>query len=196
MCNGSAAGAAGDLSLGRLTFVGPCAVLLTLCALLLAACANYRLGTGGNLTFRTIYVEPVENRSLLPQAQALVSAQLRQAFARDGRVTLVNSATGADATLSVVLNDFRRDVAAAREDDTGLARKFNVTLTAGCTLRENRTGRVLFENRSVSAQRETFTDSRLAGPQYGGQLQAEHQVLPLLAETLVGKIVHTTLDVW
>ena len=61
-------------------------------------CANYQLGTGGKLTFATLYLEPVANHTTLPQAQALVSSQLRERFLRDGRVTLVNSSADADAS--------------------------------------------------------------------------------------------------
>lgn len=163
-----------------LTFVG--------CLIMLTGCANYRLGTGSTPAFRTLHVEPVANRTLLPQAQALVTTRLRETFARDGRTQLSNTPEAAEATLVVVINDYRRDIAAVREGDTGLARKFNVTLGVTCTLRDNRTGRPIFENRPVSAIREVFTDS--------GQLQSEYQTLPILAEALALKIVHTTLDTW
>ncbi len=166
------------------------ATLLFLLAsgLLFAGCSHYQLGTGGKLTFATLFVEPVANKTLLPQSQPLVSTRLRESFARDGRVGITNSAHGAEATLIVVLNDYHRDIAAGREDDTGLARKFNVTLGALCTLRDNRTGQTIFADRSISAVREVFTDR--------GQLQAEYQVLPLLADALAAKIVHSALDVW
>jgi hypothetical protein len=154
----------------------------------IAGCANYHLGTGGTPTFRTLYVEPVGNKTLLPQSQPLLSTRLRESFARDARVQLANSAGAADATLVVIINDYHREIAAVREGDTGLARKFNVTLGATCTLRDNRSGKIIFENRPVNAIREVFTDS--------GQLQAEYQTLPLLADALAAKVVHTALDVW
>lgn len=164
-------------------------VLPLLAALLwLGGCANYQLGTGSRVAFRTLYVEPVTNQTLLPQSQPLLSTQLRQAFARDARIALVNSPAAADATLSVAITEYRREVATVREGDTGLARKFNLTLGATCTLRDNRDGTVSFENRTVTAVREAFTD--------GGQLQSEYQTLPLLAEALALKVVHTALDVW
>ncbi len=164
-------------------------LLLGLSAVLgLAACGHYQLGTGTTPSFRTLYVEPVANKTLLPQARALLSTQVREAFLRDSRVSLVNSPAGADATLTVVINDYHRNVATGREDDTGLARKFNLTLGASCTLRDNRAQRNIFENRIVAAQREAFTD--------GGQLQSEYQALPLLAETLAKKLVHLSLDTW
>ena len=153
-----------------------------------AGCANYRLGTGTTPSFRTLYVEPVANKTLLPQSQPLVSTRLRESFARDARVQVTNSPGGADATLVVVINDYHREIAAVREGDTGLARKFNVTLGATCTLRDNRTGKLIFENRPVTAVREVFTDS--------GQLQSEYQTLPLLADALAAKVVHIALDVW
>ncbi|MBI4626271.1 MAG: hypothetical protein HY736_24010 [Verrucomicrobia bacterium] len=168
--------------------LGWVAVGLLVSVLGLTGCAHYHLGTGAAQTFRTLYLEPVANKTLLPQAQALLSTRLRESFLRDNRVALVNSPEAADATLAIVINDYHREVAAVREDDTGLARTFNVTLGVACTLRDRRNGRTIFESRPVSAQREIFTDS--------GQLQAEYQTLPLLAESLAGKVVHATLDVW
>lgn len=156
--------------------------------LLGAGCSHYRLGTGAAPAFRTLHVEPVTNKTLLPQAQAVVSTQLRDQFARDARVQLANSPAAADATLSVVLTGYRREVAAVREGDTGLARKFNITLEALCTLRTAQGNRVIFENRPVAATREAFTD--------GGQLQSEYQLLPLLADALAAKVVRASLDIW
>ena len=162
---------------------------LLACALLFGGCSHYQLGTGGAApSFRTLYVEPVANKTLLPQAQAIVSTQLRERFARDARVALANSTADAQATLTVTINDYHREIAAVREGDTGLARKFNVTLGAVCTLRDNRTGRPIFENRPITAVREVFTDS--------GQLQSEYQTIPLLAEALATKVTHAALDVW
>lgn len=165
------------------------ALVLILAGLLsLTGCANYQLGTAGQLNFTTLYVEPVENDTLLPQARAVLSTQVREAFARDGRVTLVNSAATADATLTIVVRDYHRDIASVREEDTGLARKFTLTLGVDCTLRHNRTSQVLFTNRRIVTQRDAFTD--------GGQLQSEYQALPLLADSLAQKIAHAVLDVW
>jgi hypothetical protein len=153
-----------------------------------AGCSHYQLGTDTKLAFTTLYIEPVANKTLLPQAQALMSTQLRERFARDGRVTLVNSPQGADATLTVSIDDFHRTVATVREGDTGLARKFTETFGAVCTLRDNRAQKNLFVNRPVSTHRDAFTE--------GGQLQSEYQTLPLLAESLSERIAHAVLDVW
>ncbi len=164
-----------------------CLLLALLCG---PACSHYQLGTGapGKLTFHTLYLEPVENKTLLPQARALLSTQLREAFARDARITLVNSPAAADATLAVTITAYRRDVLTVREGDTGLARKFNLTLATAATLRDRRGNKILFENRPIEVQREVFTDS--------GQLQSEYQTLPLLAESLATKVTHAALDVW
>lgn len=160
-----------------------CAVLVTG-----SGCSHYQLGMGAKLSFQTLYVEPVANKSLLPQAQALLSTQLRERFARDGRVRLVNSRENADASLQVVINDYHREVATVRGGDTGLARKFTLTFSAICTLRDHRAGKILFENRLVSTHRDAFTE--------GGQLQSEFQTLPLLTESLSERIAHAVLDVW
>jgi len=156
--------------------------------LLCTGCAHYQLGTAGQLSFSTLFVAPVENKLLLPQAQAIITTRLRDQLLRDGRVNLVGAPSAADATLQVVIREYRRDVEAARADDTGLARKFALTLVVNCTLRDNRSGKILFADRVVTVRRDVFTDS--------GQLQSEFQILPLLAESLADKVAHTVLDVW
>lgn len=163
-----------------------CSVVLL--GLLLGGCTHYRLGTGGTLSFQRVYVAPVVNETGLPQAVALVSSQVREHLLRDGRVALASSPEDADATLTLTLTDYGREVATVRPDDTGLARKFNLTLTAKATLREQRTGKSLFDDRVVTSRKQAFTDS--------GQLQAEAQTLPLLADSLAESVRNAVLDVW
>ncbi|MBP6508578.1 MAG: hypothetical protein KA257_13535 [Opitutaceae bacterium] len=153
-----------------------------------AGCAHYRLGSAAPLTFASLYVEPVVVKALIPQAPAIFSSQTRDAFIRDGRVAVVNSAAEADATLSIVVKSYEREVGTVRAGDTGLARKFIITLRAEATLHDNRAGQDLFVRRPLVLQREVFTDS--------GQNQAEYQLLPLLAQDLADKLKHATLDVW
>jgi len=165
--------------------------------LCLAGCSHYQLGTEGQLAFTTLYIAPVANQVLLPQAQAIITAALRSEFAKDGRVTLVNSPQAADATLKVVIVSYRRDVAAAREQDTGLASKFTLVLGVACTLRDTRTGRAFFEDRPVTTQLGAFTDNgQPSSPLTGDQLQSEYNTVPLLATSISAKIAHTVLDVW
>jgi outer membrane lipopolysaccharide assembly protein LptE/RlpB len=118
----------------------------------------------------------------------VVATAIREALLQDGRVTLVASPEAADATLHITLVDYQREVAAASATDTGLARKFALSLHAACTLTDNRSGHPLFTNRAIRVTRDAFTDS--------GQLQAEYQTLPLLADALADKVAHAVLDVW
>lgn len=163
-------------------------VLGLLLLLGLTGCAHYHLGTETVLPFSTLYVAPVQNKTMVPQAQAIVSTMLRDELLRDGRVTLVNSPDEADAVLTITLVNYRRDVATVKPGDTGLARKFALTLDASATLHDNKGQKDYFEHRAINAVRDDFTD--------GGQLQAEYQTLPLLAEALAKKASHAVLDVW
>lgn len=153
-----------------------------------SGCANYNLGSGGKLTFQTVYIEPVINESNLPQSVAIFSTGLREAFLRDGRVFLVNTAEQADVVLTVKLLKYSRASTASQSNDTGLARKFNVTLEAEASLHDNRQNKFLFEKRKIEAVRQVFTDS--------GQLQSEYQTVPLLSETLSKNVLSAALDVW
>lgn len=151
-------------------------------------CSSYQLGTASNLTFATLYVAPVKMVALVPQAEPIISTQLRTVFLHDGRLTLENSTAVADATLSVIVRDYYREVGTVRPGDTGLARKFIITMTAEATLTDNRTGQDYFTARKLSVKRDVYTDS--------GQQQAEYQILPLLAQDLAAKVSHAVLDTW
>jgi hypothetical protein len=173
--------------------------LFLACALLVQGCSNYRLGTGADPSFATLYIEPAKNKTMLAQSQAVMSTFIREAFVRDGRVTVVDSPAEADATLEVTVINYHRDNAANREDDVGLARKFTLHLRASCRLRDNRTGRMLFDGRIIEVQREAFTDNGLGSVPFGtsnDQLQSEYNTLPLLASSFSEKLTHAVLDVW
>ena len=155
---------------------------------LFAGCGHYQLGTGAKPDFRTVFVAPVANEAGIPQAAAVVSGRLREAFLKDGRVTLAASADTADVVLTLSLDHLHREVATVRPGDTGLARKVDLNLTATASLRDQRSGRMIFERRPLQVRRQIFTDS--------GQLQAEYQTLPLLADALAERTLRAVVDVW
>lgn len=159
-------------------------------------CSHYRLGTGVSADFETLFIPPVTNEANVPQAIALVTTQIRESFLRDGRVQLAASEDQADAVLIISLVDYSRKRLTSQAGDSGLARKFEMTLTADCTLRKVGGDKPYFENRRIVAQRQLFVDGATAGAPYDGQLQAQYQNLPLLAETLADKVKSATLDVW
>lgn len=162
-----------------------CAVALLLG---LAGCAGYQLGTGTTQKFTTLYIAPVTADALIPQARELVTTRLRETFLKDGRVRVVDSPAEAEAVLQVSLSGYDRVVAVSRQDDTGLARRFDVSLRAHATLTNERTQTAFFVRRPVTAKRGVFTDS--------GLVPSEYQALPLLAEQLSNEVAHAVLDTW
>jgi hypothetical protein len=166
-----------------------CLPLLVLALAGLAGCASYHLGAGAAApSFHTLYLAPVHDTANVPQATALVTAQLRQAFLQDGRLALASSPAEADAVLTINLAKYSRETLTEQANDTGLARKMGLTLDATATLVDGRTGKVLFQDRKLQAERQIFTDS--------GQLLAESDALPLLARVLAQQAVGAALDVW
>lgn len=154
----------------------------------LAGCANYQLGTGTTPKFSRLYIAPVASEALIPQAQAIITGQLREAFIKDGRVALAASPAEADAVLRITLTGYQRDVAVSRPDDTKLARRFDISLHARATLTIGTEQKPAFTDRPLTASRGVFRDS--------GQQQSEYQALPLLAELLAQEALHASLDTW
>tara|TARA_R110002167_G_scaffold184813_2_gene385360 strand:- start:543 stop:1082 length:540 start_codon:yes stop_codon:yes gene_type:complete len=156
---------------------------------LASGCSNYHLGTkSAPLLFKSLFIAPVVNTAAVPQAVVPVSTAIRTALMNNPRVQLSATSDTADAIIEVTLVKYGRDFTAVLPTDTALARKFDITLTAICTLTHQGTGRVLFANREIKSTRQIFVD--------GGQNPAEYQVMPQLADDLARRIAHAVLDVW
>ena len=106
------------------------ASMLAMPAIFMAAffsgCNSYQFGNPAELAFESIYVQPVTNDSFAPQAQAILSTQIRDAFIRDGRTKLVTSREAADAVLIVNLTEYNRRAAARQSVDTTVAASFSL----------------------------------------------------------------------
>ncbi len=161
---------------------------LLLAVFLNAGCSHYRLGQPTKLPFRTLYVVPVANNSYAPQVQVPLTNDIVQSFLRDGTVQITKDKHTADVVLAVTISDYKRNVSTTREDDTFLARSYDVTLEAECTLTDQRTDKVYFENRNVSATNEVFFDS--------GFQSDEYQDIPKLTRELGREVRDLVLSNW
>ncbi len=178
-----------------LRFFTALATLFTLS--ILSGCASYRWGTGAELPFKSIYVKPATNDSFAPQAQALVSAQIREAFIHDGRVKVVASEEKADAVLLVNLSDYTRDPSARSSTDTELASAFQIRLRAVISLYNQAKGDYHFERRALEETSNTYTNDPFQnGTASDSYQQAEYQAMPRLARGLARKIADEVLGTW
>ena len=165
-----------------------------------AACSHYRLGTGVQRDYESIFVTPVDTNAVLPQAAAILTTQIREAFLRDGRLRVVNTPDEADAILTVKLGHLHRDKLTSLPSDSGLARQMGLTLDATATLRGQKGQKTWFADRRLSVERQLFTDDgSTSGPSFlqpVQQTQAEYQLVPQLGEALATKVKGAVLDTW
>lgn len=151
----------------------------------LSAC--YHWGSPGELSFSSLYIAPVENETYIPQAQSLVSSQLRKQFLREGRILLDNK-DQADAILYTTLTGYTTSTAASQEKETGLPQSFSFGLTATIRLYSVKEQKMLIKTQSIASSVVTQID--------GGAQIAEYQSIPTLAQELALKIKETVLNPW
>ncbi len=154
---------------------------------LLSACSHYYLGRSTPLPFDSLAIVPVKSQCFAPQLQALINDQLVHSFVSDGTVSILPE-DKAEATLHITLSEFEQLLSSTREADTGLARSYDVTLVADCTLVDNKTQTPLFEHCKVSSTLNLQVESSFVDVQY--------QAMPALAKTLAQKIRDRVLDNW
>ena len=176
-------------------------VVLSILVLFAAtACSHYRLGTGVERPFETVFIPPVVTKGELPQSSAIFTTQIRESFIRDGRLQVVNTPAEADVVLEVQIGKYTRRALTALSSDSGLARKMGVNLEVTATLRDTKGEKTWFTDRPINVERQIFTDDgSSSGPTFlqpVQQTQAEYQLVPQLAEALAEKIKSAVLDTW
>ena len=154
-------------------------VIVFTAVVLTAGCAHYHTGIGSKLPFQTLYVAPAMNESLAPQAQALLTEQVRNKIISDGRITLKNE-DDADAVLEITICNFSTNIGTTKHTDSTVANSFNVILDGEVTLSMKDTGEVLITNHPVSASVEVLVNDEYEEAQY----QAMPQVTQKLADQI------------
>lgn len=162
-------------------------LLVTAAALLLGGCSGYQLGAGAKLPFNSVYVAPVINRSLAPQAQALLTDQTMMRLIEGGRVK-VEGKGAAQATLTITLTGFNRSLAISQASDTQLARAFDLELVAQITLTDSRSGVIYIDKQELRARQQVFGNS--------SEALAERNAMPELTAKLALAITDAVEGVW
>ena len=155
----------------------------------LAGCSHYSLGPAGDLPFHSLYVEPVQSSAYVAQGQAPLTEMLRQSLLQEGNLKLTSQAD-ADATLEVVLTDYHRDIAATAQNNTLNAQSYNLSLTAKCTLVDNRTGKVYFKERPITTSLAAYIQG---GDSFN---ESEYQTVAKLARDLGQHIKDAVISTW
>ena len=166
---------------------------------LISGCNTYQLGNPVELPFESIYIKPVTNDSFAPQAQALLSTHIRNAFIRDGRTKLVISRESADAVLIINLTKYKRYAAARQSEDTTTAASFSLVLAAEVSLFNQNKGDYYFQERIINESSSTYVDNPYATPsaaQTQDFLQMEYQAMPRLTYDLARGIADEVLSTW
>jgi len=163
---------------------------------LFSGCANYKLGSSAEIPFKSIYIKPTTNHSYAPQAQPIVSAQIRETFIHDARVKLVASEEEADAVLYVDLTKYDRTAGARNSNDTVRANTFDVRLVAEVSLYSNTRGDYLFKERQIQADTNAYIGNPYTEGEIISYLQSERQTMTQLAREMARKVTDEVLSPW
>ncbi|MCD8298702.1 MAG: LPS assembly lipoprotein LptE [Opitutae bacterium] len=154
---------------------------------MLAGGCAYSLGRGeAKLDFATISLAPIKNKADLPQVHALLARNISDELNSEGGLKLVKE--GAQAELTVVVNDYSRSISISSSRDTVVASSINVKLELICSLRNTRTGEFYFQDKKITATTEAYLGSATG--------LAETQTLPALTRLAAQKVREAVVGVW
>lgn len=171
-------------------------VALTAVLGLISACKSYHLGLPAEISFNTLYIAPVENHSYAPQAQAMLSAMLRENFNRDTRVRVVAEKENADAHLLVDLTEYERNSTVRNPRDTAIADSFDIRLGATASLLDQRTATYIFKTLPVQATTNAYTRNPYDDNAIIDYQLSERQAMEQLSRDIARRVTDTVLSPW
>lgn len=160
-------------------------------SLLFASCAGYQLGNVPYAEMKgveKIYVPVVLNQTYEPGIQVMVTNAIIRRFNQDGTYQTSRLAE-ADATLEVVLTDFKRDSLRRARSNSLVTEEYRLNLHAIATLTNHRTGQKLFDKEVVIGDTSIYVNENR-------MQENERQAIPLAAEALAYEIVRRVTEGW
>jgi hypothetical protein len=154
---------------------------------LISGCMHYSKESCTAFGFDRVYVDPAENDAFAPQAQAMLTEQLRMRLAIHPGLQLAQSPKNA-AVVRVTIIGVERMSASVRDSDPSRAKSFDIAMSLLCSLIDEKTGRFYFKDYTLSDSVECLT--------YGDYREAEHQIMPQLTAKLASKIYEIVCNPW
>lgn len=158
-----------------------------LCAIHLAGCVGYRVGSMLPADLQTVHVRTVVNKSSEPLIESEITQALIRGVQLDGSLKVV-PADQADAILSVTLNHYELEPLAYRKDVRAAANQYRINLTASMDLRRRVNNTVVVESPRVSGQAVFDVTGDLSSSKLTGNPQA--------SEDLARNIVQQMVEAW
>ncbi len=158
-------------------------LLLSVLALMLAACAGYTLGPikpAYMVDVETIGVPTVVNETLEPRIETLTTSTIIKQIQQDGTYQIVDY-RDADAVLEVRVIDIERRRARSIRGNVLATREFRYKITFEYSITERATGREIVSNRRVDGDTSFFVSDDLQ--------QDERQAIPLAVEAAAVQLV-------
>ncbi len=161
-----------------------CFLILFLIPLALFGCGYTPVGLGPGIGVKTLFIEPMDNRTAEPFLDSLVTNTLKERFGRDNRLILVKSRQDAEATLDGTVTSYsRRSVSYNQTDDI---QEYRSTMKVEASLRRVSDGKILWKGNVVWTE-ESLNDSDRSS-QEDNETAAIQEITERLAEQLYNRL--------
>jgi outer membrane lipopolysaccharide assembly protein LptE/RlpB len=171
-----------------------CALAIVAVTTTLPACGYSLAGRGSFLPayIKTIGVPAFANRTPVFNVETQLTEKVRREFIGRGKYTVLPQANDVDATLVGEVSSVQV-APAAFSQNTQLATRYTITMTARIELRDNRTNSVLWENPSLVFRQDYDATSGTtpgdAAAFFGHETNALDRVSTEFARTIVSAIL-------
>jgi outer membrane lipopolysaccharide assembly protein LptE/RlpB len=157
---------------------------LFLIPLTLFGCGYTPVTLGPGIGVKTLFIEPLDNRTAEPFLDSQLTNSLRERFGRDRRLTLVNTRKDAEAILSGSVSSYNRK--AVSYDRTDTISEYRSTMTVMASLRRVADGKILWKDNVVWSEESMNSNDRSVQEDY--ETIAIQEITERLAEQLYNRL--------
>ncbi len=159
-------------------------LILLLIPLTLLGCGYTPVALGPGIGVKTLFIEPMDNRTAEPFLDRLVTNSLIERFGRDSRLTLVKNRNIAEAILAGSVNSYSRSSVSYDKKDK--IREYRSIMTVNASLRRVADNKILWKD-NVSWTEESMNRSDRS-KQEDNETAAIQKITERLAEQLYNRL--------
>lgn len=154
----------------------------------LTQCSTYQPLNNRSLSYQTIHVKPLKNKTLATEVNAPFMNAVRKQIIRQSSLSIIENKQ-ADVVLEVYLVSFDKSANATESNDPTKSRSYNFQFCVEANLWDNHLEKYHFYKKAFKSSKSIRND-------FLKDSSAEYQDIPILIDQLANQIVSVIVNPW
>ena len=155
---------------------------------ILAHCSTYQPLSSNNLSYKSIHIGHIHNKTFATELNALLENSVRKQIIQKSSLSIIEKGK-ADTILEVYLISFEKSESATQSGDPTKARSYNLKFAIQANLWDSRNSKYIFYKKNYRASKNIHND-------FLKDSATEYQEISILVDQLANQLITDIINPW